>query len=184
MPIFQELRRIATRVVLFHCLDSSEETGGGNYSTQVLKGLGFREVIYPFREEHIEQNVALFHCANRGLLPLRRLDPECYRELKDSVKGFVPNTGFAAIWTIVGGKCSSLFVTGINFMRRPYNSGYHDHLESHQKAIELIERYGNHNPDLDLESFRQLVLIHPVELDDVLVAILAEPPQQLFYRRD
>ena len=104
-------------------------------------------------------------------------------EVKKSVQGFVPNTGYAAIWAIAKGNCKSLYVSGFNFMRNPYRIGYHDHLTDHQQAIRLIEKYGNHNPDKDLESFRELIKAHPIQCDDTLTDILSRPTERLFYQQ-
>jgi hypothetical protein len=180
---FVELRPFAREVALFHCLDRTEETGGGDFSSLELRRKGFRAVIYPLSEDRFADNIAEFHRRNVTLLPLRRIGRESYADLKSTIKGFTPNTGYAAIWTIARGGCASLYVSGINFLRIPYHSGYHPHLASHQAAIALIEKYGNHNPDLDLESFRALVKRHNIQVDKSLADILCKPTQFLFYQQ-
>jgi len=180
---FCELRPLAREVALFHCLDRSEETGGGDFGSLELRRKGFKAVFYPLCEDRFAWNIAEFHRRNAALLPLRRVGREAYADLKSTIMDFTPNMGYAAIWTIAKGGCASLYVSGINFMRLSYHAGYHKHLSSHQEAIALIERYGNHNPDLDLESFRTLVKRHNIQVDKSLADILCKPTQFLFYQQ-
>ena len=179
---FKSLKAYARKVVLFHCLDLSEETGGGMFSAFELRKKGIHEVYYPLHEERYFQNIAAYHMSNFWLLPLRRIEKKAYSRLKDSIKRFTPNTGYAAIWIIAKSSCSNLYISGINFMRIPYNSSYHPHINQHSDLIKLIEKYGNHNPDLDFESFRELYKNGNIQVDNTLASALAMPTEFLFYR--
>lgn len=180
---FAHLRRLVRDVVLFHCLDRSENTGGGDCGSFELRNMGFKDVFYPLCEDRFDSKVVEFHRRNYSLMGLRRVRQESYDELRTDIKGYTPNTGYAAIWTIAKGACASLYVSGINFMRNPYNNGYHKHLDSQQKVIMLIEKYGNHNPDMDLESFRELVKANNIKVDSSLAEILARPREFIFYQK-
>lgn len=180
---FLELRTIAREVVLFHCLHPSEEVGGGTFTSGELRQKGFRHVFFPLWGKEFNSDLLTFHRTNYHLLRLKRINQESYQALRASIEGFYPNTGYAAIWTIAKGNCRQLYVSGMNFMRLPYQTGYHDHLANLQSAIALIEKYGCHNPDLDLESFRSLLKVHPIETDKALTDILSRPTERLFYLR-
>jgi hypothetical protein len=182
-PVFAVLKQYAKTSVLFHCLDVSEKTGGGQLNSIQLRTKGISAIYYPLHEERYFDNIELFHKANFALLPLRRITAADYTTLKRSIKGFTPNTGFAAIWLIAHSSCKTLYVSGINFMRLPYGANYHAHLADHSDVIKLIEQYGNHNPDLDFESFRMLCTTKPnVQPDDALALLLSQPTEYLFYR--
>ena len=180
--LFHKLKPMAKKIILFHCLDFSELTGGGEICSHDLRRKGISEIYYPLSEERFSRNIADFHKLNSTFLKLYRIDQFSYGKLKASVGGFTPNTGYAAIWMIVHGGCSELYVSGINFMRLPYAVDYHDHIQNHSEAIKLIESYGNHNPDLDLESFRQLCLSHNILVDEDLSHILNQPIKPIFYQ--
>ena len=178
---FVELRPFAKEIVLFHCLDLSEETGGGGFSTIELRKKGFHAIFYPLCEDRFSDNISQFHRRNFSLLRLHRISNESYKTLQSTILGYTPNSGYAAIWSIAKGNCASLYISGINFMRNPYLSNYHSHLTNHQAAISLIEQYGNHNPDLDLDSFRELYKNHNIQVDNTLTEILSRPTERLFY---
>jgi hypothetical protein len=180
---FLELKKYARELVLFHCLDRSEETGGGGFGSFELRRKGFRAVCFPFFEKRFADNIVEFHKINVALLPLRRISLECYAELQASIAGFTPNTGFAAVWMIAKCECASLYVSGMNFMRLPYTREYEPALDSQTKMVDLIEKFGNHNPDLDLKSFIQLVNSYPIETDSVLSEIISRPIVPIFYQK-
>jgi hypothetical protein len=179
---FRHLKPLAKKVILFHCLDFSEQTGGGEICSRELRRKGISAIYYPLCEDRFSWNITEFHKLNSALLRLYRIDQLSYSKLKTSVGGFTPNTGYAAIWMIVHGGCSELYVSGINFMRFPYAVDYHAHIQNHSEAIKLIESYGNHNPDLDLESFKQLRLSHNILVDEDLNHILNQPIKPIFYQ--
>jgi hypothetical protein len=180
--VFESLKNYSEKVVLFHCLDRGEETGGGGFGSLELRRKGISAVYYPFSEERYSRNIDAFHRANFTLLPLRQIQHETYAQLKSTLNGYTPNTGYAAIWTIVKGGSASLYVSGINFLRNPYQPNYHTHIGGHQEIIDLIEKYGNHNPDLDLDSFRELANTNNIQMDRTLEKILSTPTEYLFYQ--
>lgn len=175
-PAFQALKSHAEKVVLFHSL-------GMHVSTRHLRKEGFRELFYPLNEQCIEHDVSRFHMRNGSWLPLYRIAKASYVELQATLQGYRPNLGYAAIWTIVRGGCRSLYISGIDFLRYAYSSDYQDGVRSLAEKIDQFERYGCHNPDADLDSFRQLIKDHPVvECDAILTDILSRPTARLFYR--
>jgi len=182
--LFRELKPLAKKIILFHCLDFSELTGGGEICSRDLRRKGISEIYYPLCEERFSINIVEFHKLNSTFLKLYRIDQFSYGKLKSSVGGFTPNTGYAAIWMITRGGSSELYVSGINFMRLPYAVDYHAHIQNHSEAIKLIESYGNHNPDLDLESFKQLRLLHNILVDEDLDYILNQPVDPIFYQNN
>lgn len=179
---FMGLRRYARKSVMFHCLYPCEETGGGKFSSRELRKKGFDSIFFPLYGDEFQQDIEEFHRRNTFLLRLRRLNAESYSKLKSTINGYTPNTGFAAIWTIATGNCESLYISGINFMRSRYNPRYHNHLNDENDVIALIEKYGCHNPDYDLESFRDLVKKHNIQFDNTLTDILAKPTEYRFYQ--
>lgn len=181
-PFFRQLKPHAKKAVLFHCLAPANPNKEW-YSTWDFRRKGFREVFYPLDESCYESFVSRFHLRNWASLPLYRISRESYAELKGTIQGFRPNLGYAAIWTIVKGGCRSLYVSGMDFLRQAYAGDYHAHLKTLDQIVAGYERARSHNPDLDLESFRQLIREHPVvACDAVLTEILSRPTERLFYR--
>ena len=122
--LFQDIRKHAKETVLFHCLDQQEDVGGGKIDSRHLRSLGIRRIFYPLHEAYFAWNVEAFHRGNRALLKLHRLSPGAYAELKQSIEGFTPTTGFAAIWTILSAPQSCLYVSGMTFFRTSYKQEY------------------------------------------------------------
>lgn len=174
--------KLAPETVLFHCLQFDEAGGGGMINGFDLRGKGISEVFMPLAGSRFDQNLANFHKSNVALLQLHKIDLRDYEKLQASIDGFIPNTGFAAIWTIVAGNCRALHVAGFSFMRTPYGEIYRDQFQTVDDVVKLIERSGNHNPDLDFRSFRELHAMGHITVDDTLEQILAIPLQPMFYQ--
>lgn len=180
--VFRQLRPFACAAVCSHCLDRNEDTGGGNFNAWELRKKGISMVLYPFNNKYSWDRMMEYHRSNYALLPLLQVSKNSYSSLLQTVPGFTPNTGYATIWMIAKSSCAELFVAGLDFLRLPYHHSYHQKIRNYQDAKSLVERYKVHNPDLDLESFRRLIVDHPIKVDSILADILSRPTERLFYQ--
>jgi len=183
MPLFYELKRHVNKVLLFHCLEETEDGGGGCINTREMRKKGFRELAYAQYKGVSDHKVAAFHWKNYALLKLYRVDKDLYQELVDSVMGARPTTGYGTIWTIAKSNCSHLYVSGLTFMRTPYSPKYDSGRTDLTRVRAVIEKAGNHNPDYELMSFCQLIKDYPVSCDPVLSDIVNQPLKPAFYQQ-
>lgn len=179
---FDLIKKTAKKLILFHCLDQSEQTGGGKINSWKLRWKGFKQIVYPLNDDDFQGNIDTFHKENKSLLKLVRVKKTFYNEIKYAIGGFIPNTGAAAIYVASAAPGAKVYVHGITFYRTAYLEEYAPHLESLSETINIIETYGNHNPDLELLYFKSLVLIRNIEVDDELRKIIAQPYVPYFYQ--
>lgn len=178
---FDLIKKTAKKIILFHCLDQSEQTGGGKINTWELRLKGFKEIIYPLNDDKFQENVNFFHKNNIGFLKLIQVDKFFYNNIKNAIEGFTPNTGSAAIYVTSSASNAKVYVHGISFYRTAYLEEYAPHLENISDAIKLIETYSNHNPDLEFIYFKSLILNRNIEVCDELRKIIDQPYIPYFY---
>lgn len=183
LSFFKEIKKKAKEVVLFHCLDQSEVSGGGKFNSLQLRALGIKKIFYPLHLPNSEIFVKKFLLKNFFILKLYQIEKHYYQKLEDKLNGFRPNTGFAAIYLISKAKNVSLYITGINFMRNNYINNYRS-FSNIDSVIKFIEKAGNHNPDEDLLLFYELYKNGNIKVDNELKKILQMPFKRLFYIND
>lgn len=179
---FELIKESAKEIVLFHCLDQSEKTGGGVIDTRELRRRGFQEIFYPLYENRFQENIDTFHKNNSGLLKLVRVKETFYEEVRNAIGGFTPNTGAATIYVTSAAPGAKVYVHGITFYRTAYLDEYAPHLANLSETIKMIETYGNHNPDMELLYFKSLLNTRNIEVDDELQTILRQPYESIFYK--
>lgn len=169
----------ATKICLFHCLDQSEDTGGGVIDNKILNNIGIRELFYPFCEDRFRSN--MLYVINKNKFNIHIIPRRDYEILKNKIDNFTPNTGFATFWVLFNSSPKSIYVHGMSFYRTGYNSPYY--LKQHDEIIELIEHYGNHNPDCDFAYFKDLLCnAKNVTVSQGMRMILNEPFKRIFYK--
>jgi len=181
MSSFELIRKNAKKMVIFHCLDQNEQSGGGIIDSWELRNKGFHEIFYPLNDDRFQINIDTFHKENRSLLKLVQVDRAFYDDVKCAIGGFTPNTGAAAIYLTSAAPGAKVYVHGITFYRTAYLEEYAPHLESLSGTIQMIETYGNHNPDLEFLYFRSLVVKRNLEVSDEMRKIMDQPYVSLFY---
>lgn len=179
--IFDKLKSFNKQIVLFHCLDESETSGGGSLIIENLKAKGISDIFYPLNEGKIANNVLNFISKYKIHFNLYWIHQSKYKILKKGISGFLPNTGFAALFGIHQSNCDWVYVHGLTFHRTAYISGYGSDLEDLQKNIKFIESAGNHNPDMDWKFFLKLYNQGRIKVSPLLNKLMDLPYQQLFY---
>jgi hypothetical protein len=174
------LKKVGTQKlkILFHCLDFDEDTGGGTLDTFELRKKGFNSVYYPLNEDRFNNNIINY--LKRIKLNLIQISRDDYKHLQHSIDGFTPNTGFATFWILSRVRNINLYVHGLTFMRTEYNSEYN--LQNIAVVKEIIEHYGNHNPDLDFLVFRSVIKSKPnIRISMAMQSIVNRPYEPMFY---
>lgn len=179
---FEQIKKTAKKIILFHCLDQNELTGGGKINSWGLRLKGFQAIFYPLNDDNFQVNIDTFHKENKSLLKLVRVNKSFYTDVKCSIGGFTPNTGAAAIYVASAAPGAKVYVHGITFYRTAYLKEYAPHLESLSATIKMIETYGNHNPDFEFLYFKSLVLKGNIDVDDELRKIIDQPYVPYFYK--
>jgi hypothetical protein len=183
LRIYPELVRLARRIAYFHCLDLSDQWGGGPLDTKELRKAGFREIYYPLADEILNNNVHAFHLANTGRLKLRRIAPSVYQDIEQSIGGFRPTSGLAIAASLARIPGCTLYVSGITFYRKAYMPEYASHLQDLASIKEQMEAHGLHHPDREFIAFMRLKEEFDIHVDEQLEAIIKAPYAPLFYTR-
>ncbi len=181
LRIYPELVRLARRIAYFHCLDLSDQWGGGPLDTSELRKAGFKEVFYPLADERLQKNVHDFHANNTGWLTLRRIAPTVYRDIERSLGGFRPTSGAAIVGSLAMIPGCRVYVSGITFYRKAYMPEYASHLQDLTSIKQQMESHGVHHPDREFIAFMRLKEQYAIEVDEQLEAILQAPYTPLFY---
>lgn len=182
--IFNKYQKHGKIIVLFHCLDENENGGCGVIDYNDLNNKCIDRIYYPLNEFKLSINVLFFLKKYRNKLKLIWIDREDYRTLKKNISGYIPNTGFAALYSIYICNPSKLYVHGLTFHRTAYLPEYNKDGEDLNKNIEIIERGGNHNPDEDWKYFLRLYSQGKIEISPLLKKLVDQPYQQLFYLKN
>ncbi|MGG7036308.1 MAG: glycosyltransferase family 29 protein [Flavobacterium sp.] len=155
---------------LFHGLDETPKTGCGNIETELWKKYGVNGIFYPLNEKRFQANLNNCLLKNKGVLPLFQIDEVFYNKLRSDISNFTPTTGFAALYILLHSQCSELYISGFTFFKTPHQRGYRNDLANHHEARKLMKEYGNHNPDIEFEVFKNL--IHDSNLNIMLDSTL------------
>lgn len=183
VPLFDKFNSFGKKMVLFHCLDESEIGGCGGLNKQELLAKGITDIFYPLNEKKLAHNVLAFLKKHKTDFNLYWIGRTEYKILKNGIFGFVPNTGFAALFGIHHNGCEWVYVHGLTFHRTAYLPEYGNDGEDLKRNIEFIERARNHNPDMDWKFFLKLHGKGRIRTSPLLTKVMALPYKQLFYTR-
>lgn len=181
VPLYDKYKLFEKKMVLFHCLDETEIGGCGSLIKEELLVKGFTDIFYPLNENHLAHNVLAFLEKHKADFNLYWIDKGVYKRLKNGIFGFVPNTGFAALFGIHQSGCEWLYVHGLTFHRTAYLPEYGNDGEDLRRNIEFIESAGNHNPDMDWKFFLRLHEQGRILASPLLTKVMSLPYKQLFY---
>ena len=174
--------KVAKKFIVFHCMDQREDVGGGQIDVSVLLQMRIKAIVVPVYDEETDRHCWQFHRNQDWRVPLFRVGRKQFALWRKESAGFVPNTGFAAIRYIIESRPKSLFVTGITFMRTPYNCAAYDKKFSQLEfVVQLIEKYRVHNPDHDFLNMREMYRRGYVDVDKELEIIFSRPYEPIFY---
>lgn len=178
---FELYKSTRKKIVLFHCLDETEIGGCGSIDNFDLFSKEIKDVFYPLNEKRFAKNVLSFTRSHISEFNLYWINKTLYKTLKKGILGYVPNTGFAALFGIHQSDCEWIYVHGLTFHRTAYLPEYGNNGEDLRRNIEFIEHAGNHNPDMDWKFFLRLHETGRILTSPLLTEVMKLPYQQLFY---
>jgi hypothetical protein len=181
VPLYDKYRSFEKKIVLFHCLDETEVGGCGGLNKEEVLAKGITDIFYPLNEKKLAHNVLAFLKKHKNDFNLFWIDRSVYKILKNGIFGFVPNTGFAALFGIHHSGCEWVYVHGHTFHRTAYLPEYGNDGEDLKRNIEFIERARNHNPDMDWKFFLKLHAKGRIRTSPLLTKVMTLPYKQLFY---
>jgi hypothetical protein len=180
-PLYEKYQAVGKKIVLFHCLDESEVGGCGALNKREMLEKGITDIFYQLNENKLAHNVLAFLKKNDADFNLYWMRKDIYKKLKNGIFGYVPNTGFAALFGIHQSACEWLYVHGLTFHRTAYLPEYGNDGEDLRRNIEFIERAGNHNPDMDWKLFLRLHEQGRILTSPLLTQLMDLPYKPLFY---
>jgi hypothetical protein len=161
--------------VLFHGLDETPISGCGEIDIIKWKMFGVKKVFYPLNEKRLLFNLHNYFLKNRGDIPIHQINDKFYKKLQKLINNYTPTTGFGALYVLLHSNCAELYISGFTFFKTPHQTGYRNEI-NHKDALQLIKDYGNHNPDIEFEVFKEKVANSKlnIKLDKTLQELVYE----------
>jgi hypothetical protein len=161
--------------ILYHCLDFNHLGGCGPINDTNLVNQELQYLIFPYTEGKFLRN--LLTALKKTSFPVFRFKKVEQEKLHLFFsKTTFPTTGFRALFHILSSDFKELHITGFTFFRTPHAAGFNT--INHKEILDVIKNSGNHDPELELQIFKELIKNHPkknnIFLDDFLTRIINE----------
>lgn len=149
--------------VLFHNFKESGDRGAGRVTAEKVDRAGIKFVIFPgggARKALIVAK-AIVKMSMRGVKSRVGMIPiELYEEIRRSVGGYSPTTGFVAMSYVLASGCREVSVVGFTFFQTKYVDGYNNDLNSDAAGMAWAEQRDIHNPRLEAACIKRMVDVH------------------------
>ena len=156
--------------VLYHCLHSESVYSLEGFKKAGIKCVGIITNNAPNMK--CQTNFNRFVSTTENLFPYHIMDLELYKTVMVTLRR--PTTGIRAIVDLLSCGAKSVHVTGCDFHRSGYYSGYNNKTEQAVLAEQAYnEAHGRHNFNIQTEYIKMLVANDPrFSCDDILTPLL------------
>lgn len=146
---------------LFHSFYENNYSGGGPVDWKLFDKLGIKKVVNP--NHSISGYLAHLNYYKRHLSHRKTyiLPKSTSNFLKKNLVGFIPTIGLSALTAALQANCKEIYITGFTFFKTPYAKDYRKQLEDMEVNNNHIENQGLHDPNLEFEIFKQILVNSP-----------------------
>lgn len=145
--------------ILFNCLDETPKGGCGKIDIKLWKNAGVKFLFYPlyFSNDRM-QVLKFFFSRSDGGMKIYEFKYNFYKKLRESIKNYYPTTGYSSLFMILKTNPKEIYISGFTFFQTEHKSSYRDEFINADKVKDFIKTNGHHNPNIEFESFKELIL--------------------------
>ena len=136
---------------LFHCFFEDVKQSGSPVTPELWCGHGVENVVKASYARASEESLfRVFRRFSRGG-SCSELPDWILEDAKGAIGGYLPTTGFLALFSILAGQPAHLHIRGITFLKTPHCKAYRN--ISIKNARNLVASKGIHNPESEFSWF-------------------------------
>lgn len=138
--------------VLFHCFFEDIKLSGSPITPELWIKKGVSKIVKAsyYKPNVKSMNLLYQYFKNKAIYT--ELDKKNLDGAKEAINGYLPTTGFLALFGILNASPKELYITGITFLKTPHSKVYRD--ISLESAKKMITDHNTHNTDLEFEWFK------------------------------